>query len=218
MITEYSYLTITRIRVHPDDILDAILGARLSYGSDGMSDSYFAPDGQAFIGADDEKLCRKLLRSGMSGEDKFLQTIGFSCFVTGSSIFMRHLATYRHAVMQSTSMMHRTKKRGYFAPEDFCPMYRLTPGFAEDLDRANWRYEQWVAAGAKRNSSSSEWLALQNSLPMGLMYTVHWKANYAVLANQYRQRRHHRLGAWKDWLAMIELLPHSWLITREGIE
>jgi hypothetical protein len=60
-------------------ILDAILGARLSYGNRSNSDSKIEPFAPQFIhlGAEDERFLKARLSASVQGENKFLRAIQF---------------------------------------------------------------------------------------------------------------------------------------------
>lgn len=212
-------LSILRSRVSGGFLLDAIDGARLSYGSGANADS--ALDGATLtIGPNDTALCRRLVTGGGTGEDKLLRAMPVSSFVRAPLRWWVQMDTYRlappdgpltevasTAVRQSESLMHRTARRGPFTAADF-----TATTDARLIAIVNEKYDAWLASGARRNSTSPEWEALQDAIGRGYLYTAQWYANYAVIRNVYRQRRHHRQGEWRAWCAWAETLPHAALL------
>jgi hypothetical protein len=55
-----------------------------------------------------------------------------------------------------------------------------------------------------------------DEIPSGFIYDRAFVTNYATLKTAYLQRRHHRLGSWKQFCQWIESLPDSELITGAG--
>jgi hypothetical protein len=201
-------LTINRWRVNQGYILDAISGSRLSYGSGGKSDSALDAEGSLWLGDVDRAFVEARIAAGVAGEDKLLRTIPVSAFITAPLRWWVELDTYKvGTVRQSSSLMHRLASRGHFTADDF-----TTTTAPQAVALVNELCAAWLAAGGRRNHSSPEWVALQDAIPRGYLYTSHWCASYAVLRNIYAQRRHHRQGEWHAFCAWAASLPHGWMI------
>lgn len=201
-------------------ILEAIHGARLSYGSNEKSDSYILPrdDGTLWlhIGPEDEKFIRNRVLAGVSGEDKLLRTIPVSVFITAPIKFWVELDTYRiGTTRQSSSLMHRLATKGEFTPDDFEVRDPGSPRFRRMLNDLNEAYREWLDAGGRRNDKYVEWTDWQDLVPRSYLYKSHWYGSYANLRNIYFQRRNHRMKQWKEFVSWIQELPHSWIITAE---
>jgi hypothetical protein len=204
-----------RTLVYQPYILEAVLGARLSYGSGSLSDSYITEGDDieppaVIIGSEDQKLIRKLVRAG-GGEDKLLRCIPVSVVIKAPLRWWVDMDTYKvGTVKQSASLMHFLKRNGHFTAGQFTDT--TDPRL---IDIANEKFDAWVAAGAKRNYTSKEWEELQDAISRGYLYTAQWFGSYAVLRNIYFQRRHHRQGEFREFCRWIEGLPQSWMITLE---
>lgn len=208
-------LEFSRTLVYEPYVLEAILGARLSYGSGEKSDSEVvfpehARTPYVEIGPEDRKLLTKLTLAG-GGEDKWLRCIPVSVFIRGPLRWWFDIDTYKvGTVKQSASLMHFLKRHGRFEAGHF----------TDTTDQrviavANEKFDAWVSAGARRNYTSREWLELQDAIGRGYLYTAQWFGSYAVLRNIYFQRRYHRQGEFREFCAWVEGLPHSDFITLE---
>ncbi len=214
-------MKIDRVLVYEPFIREAILGARLSYGSGGKSDSSLVGD-TLIIGDDDRKLCRKLL-VGAIGEDKFLRSIPVSAHITAPLKFWVELDTYKvGTVRQSSSLMHRVASRAEFTKEDFEieDEQWTEPRMQVMLANLNGAVQDWLnTTSGRRTDKWPEWTLWQDLVPRSFRYISHWYANYAVLSNIYYVRKNHRMSSqWRPFCQWIESLPHSWLITREPLD
>ena len=199
----------------PEFILDAIRGGRLSYRSEGNSDSYLDSYRRLILGEDDKRWIKDRFKARAVGETKFLRTIPISLFIAAPLKWWVELDTYKvGTVRQSDSLMHRTPKRGKFTAADFDVSDNLATSsdFTALLAMLNQRWDAWCANGARRNDRQSrEWTELQDLIPRSFVYTSHWYASYEVLRNVYWQRRHHRMsGQWATFFDQLRprlLLP-----------
>lgn len=220
-------LEVLHTRVLGGYMLDAIQGARLSYGSGEASDSKILyTDGSIHIGPADALLCRRLV-TGAQGEAKFLGAMPISTFIRAPLKWWVQMDTYRFAppdgslteiastvVRQSASLMHRTQAKGSFTAADFTDSTD-----SRHIALVNEKYDAWVASGGRRNSHSPEWEALQDTIGRGYLYTAQWYSNYAVVRNVWKQRRHHRMGEWRAFCDWAMTLPYAeMLITTEVIK
>lgn len=201
-------ITFSSIRVYQQSILDAIMGSRLSYGSNSKSDSLMDGD-ELVIGPEDKKFLQARITAGVGGENKFLRCIPVSVFILAPLRWWVDMDTYKvGTVRQSSSLMHYFKSRGELTAAQFTSS--TDPRL---IDIANEKYRSWIASGGGTNFTSREWEEFQDSIPRGFLYTSQWCGSYAVLANIYRQRRAHRQKEWRSFCMFIECLPHSWLMT-----
>lgn len=211
-------MQIISYRVDEGFLHDAILGARLSYGSGAQSDSFIDDEGTLIIGEADKVLLSKLIRAG-NGEEKFLRTVPVSAFVRAPMEWWRHFDTYKvGTTKQSDSLMHRVRSRGEFSRSDF----DLSEEDWNDdrisamIDMLNLMVREWIANSGRRNDTSDEWKRWHKMVPDCYLYTCHISVSYAVLRNIYRQRRNHRMSSqWRPFCDWIEELPNSWLITEQ---
>lgn len=60
-------------------------------------------------------------------------------------------------------------------------------------------------------------IQIRDLLPQGYLCKYTWSANYEVLANIYKSRKHHRLIEWNDFCDIIRTLPYSELFTMEEL-
>ncbi len=208
-------MIIKRVSFSPIFILDAIEGARLSYGSDHRMDSYIE-NGNLTVGENDYKLIKKLSRGKAGGEDKFLRTIPVGIFLSASSIWWRQADTYKvGTTRQSASMMHYGRKRGEFELENF-NIDRTDELEITSVNNLNAAYREWAESGEPNNSSSRLWLRWQRLVPASFMYSSHFMCNYAVLKTMYAPRKKHRNDEWSEFFnGVLTQLPLSELITQE---
>lgn len=61
--------------------------------------------------------------------------------------------------------------------------------------------------------ANTYWWQMIQLLPSSYNQTRNVMLNYEVLANIYRQRKHHKLDEWRELCKWIETLPYSELIT-----
>ena len=208
-------MKVYRVTFEPRFVLDAIEGARFSYGSDRRMDSQIQ-DGVLRIGESDYKLMRKLARGRMGGEDKFLRTIPVGIFMAASTIWWRQMDTYKvGTVRQSASMMHYSRKRGEFSLDNF-NIDPNDPIQVAPVSALNDAYRAWAESGEPNNSSSALWLRWQRIVPASFMYHSHLVLNYAVLKSMYAPRKNHRNTEWDEFFSEVLVqLPLSELITQD---
>lgn len=189
----------------------AIRGMRNPMNSWDKSDSDFSGT-VPVIGKKDLKLMKNLSRAGDS-DSKYLRMIYITCDITAPVFWLNELQTYKvGTTCNSTSLQHKGMSRD-FVLSDFSyeadvetmdTMMRLTVAWLNDLKK---RY--------KETCNYKYFRAMRQLMPMGYNYKITWSANYQVLKNIYRQRRHHKLVEWHEFCDWIEELPYSEIITGE---
>ena len=118
----------------------------------------------------------------------------------------------------STSTMHTLHR------EDLREAFDFPFGVDQDGDAAFLNYLDNIKSIQERLNKLEKGTDLYNQyhdmlsrmLPRAFKYTRTVCLSYAVLANMYGQRKHHRKAAWNtDFVSWVKSLPYSELITGE---
>ena len=121
------------------------------------------------------------------GEDKFLRQIPVCYIIQAPLYWWSEMDTYKvGTTAQSESTMHSLGSVPKITQDMF---ERNIPD--EILNELNIVLNRY-----RVSHSDADFMMLKNMLPSGWLQRRMWTANYAVLKNIYRQRKHHRLPEW----------------------
>ena len=176
----------------------------------------------AFIGPNDLDLAHRMIKAGTS-DSKFLRQIFVSVDITAPLYWWKEFDTYKvGTVANSTSTMHKLASTPItldcFETDDFVSNLSLkdvgyedgvisflTEDFAEslinNLETLRLKYLE--------TKDKKYWKELIRWLPNGWLQTRTVTLNYAVLRNQYFQRRKHKLTEWHRYCDWIDSLPYA---------
>ena len=170
----------------------AIIKSRLSHNSQG--DSSLAGSMKTdWMGPDDEKLARKLVKRGHL---KFLESVVIWYTVTATRGFWHQESTYRVGITRLSESTSYTILNRHLTQDDFA-----APIAQQILTRLNQLIDV----------RDQEQLELE--LPEGFLQTRGVRASYRVLRHMYHQRRNHRRSEWQTFCDWCEGLPYAWLVT-----
>lgn len=192
----------------------AIRGMRNSWESWDKSDSFLSEEGGYYVGNEDLKLMRKLVKAGQD-HAKYVRQIHVSVDIIAPEYWWKEYDTYKvGTVANSTSMMHTLGKS--LTPYEAFNMEDVD----DDLQRAYFdilheAQKRWYDSGKKK--PSKEWRQMIQLTAQSFIYTRTCTLNYGVLSNMYHSRKLHRLQEWRDMAEWITTLPYSELITKEGL-
>lgn len=168
------------------------------------------------IGENDEDLMKRLVRGGPE-HAKFLRMIMVTADITAPDYWWKEYATYKVGTVEnSTSTMHKITSRELTESDfsldnmDEVSHSFVTTSILPALEKCR---KDFLATGDKLY-----WRSIIKMLPMSYNYKRTVCLNYAVLANMYHQRRHHKLDEWLKFCDWVESLPYSYLITKSFIE
>ena len=196
----------------------AIRGMRNPKNSWAKSDSYYQESyikvpNNYFIGENDMKLARQLIRGG-SEHRKFLRQIMVCVDITAPLYWWKEFDTYKvGTTANSTSTMHKIVSKpitldcfeiGDYEPELYkAEVARLMEGtFIPFLDHLR---EMFNKTGDKRY-----WKELIRWLPEGWLQTRTVTMNYENILSIVHQRKNHKLVEWKDsFINWAKSLPYA---------
>lgn len=122
-----------------------------------------------------------------NGEDKFLRQIPVCYNIQAPLYWWSEMDTYKvGTTAQSESTMHSLGSVPKITQDMF--ERNIPDGILNELNIVLNRY--------RVSHSDVDFMMLKNILPSGWLQRRMWTANYAVLKNIYRQRKHHRLPEW----------------------
>ena len=214
----------------------AIIGVRLPMSKNfddakSKSDSYYLTEygnlyiskketffnnGKFVIGPDDMRICKALI----AGDDKvgvcqpnskFLQMIEVWVCVEAPLAFWKEADTYRHAVKNSTSTMHRIQKyiidETCFEPKPNGKISRLID--VQKLEETRKKYNE--------THDKDLWYDLIYGLGDSWLQTRMWHFNYASLRNMAIWRKKHKQNTWsgldnpemENFISWVRNLPYS---------
>ena len=202
-------------RVSVMNFENAIRGLRNPLNSWAKSDSYYNENGEYILGEADLGLAMRLANAG-SDDRKFLRQIFVSIDIDAPLYWWKEMDQYKvGTVTNSCSTMHRIHSRD-LELSDFSHEHLDAPGkmlLEATIDYLNFNRKRFVETKDK-----SYWLHMIQMLPTSYNQLRTFTANYEVLKNIYRARRHHKLGEWHTLCDEIEKMPYSQLITGERYE
>jgi hypothetical protein len=193
----------------------AIRGLRNPLNSWDKSDSHFEWEvGTLIIGDNDLALMRKLAKAG-SSHAKYRRMINVTLDITAPLYWWKEFDTYKvGTVANSCSTMHKIHEKD-FSFDDFsceCLTHPSRKILGEVIDLMNYYRAEFVTTGDKK-----DWLQMIQLLPTSYNQKRTVQLNYEVLVGMYRDRKNHKLTEWHTLCDWIKELPHSELITLEGL-
>lgn len=144
----------------------------------------------------DERLATVMERlAGIgNGEDKFLRQIPVCYNIQAPLYWWSEMDTYKvGTTAQSESTMHSLGSVPKITQDMF--ERNIPDGILNELNIVLNRY--------RVSHSDVDFMMLKNMLPSGWLQRRMWTANYAVLKNIYRQRKHHRLPEWLQFCETV---------------
>lgn len=208
-------------RVGVYNLENAILGIRNSWDSHAKSDSTCD-----YIGDNDKKLALKLNKAGAS-HAKYLRQIMVSVNITAPLYWWKQFDQYKvGTTTNSESTMHTINRVGFMKNIfDDSTVNTSVFSFDWELIKGNiglsnavlniYRDLELIRQEYNDTKDKRYWDLLIALLPSGFNQMRTTTMNYAVLANIYHDRKHHKLDEWKVMCKWIETLPYAELITGE---
>lgn len=198
----------------------AIAGVRLPMSKDfadavSKMDSYLK-DTYWVIGPEDMRICKNLIaadeKKGVcQPNSKFLQMIEVWVCVEAPLAFWKEADTYRHAVKNSTSTMHRIHK--YVIDETcFEPKPSGKISSLIDIHKLEETRQKYNETGDK-----DTWYDLIYGIGESWLQTRMWHFNYATLRNICKWRPNHKQNTWsgkdnpdmENFIAWAKTLPYA---------
>lgn len=220
----------------PEQMEFIIQGMRNPMNSWGRSDSTFIEEGEYYdilgnsgpavgeenrseLGPDDLSLMQRLSNAGTEHR-KYLRMMPVYVRITAPLYWWKEFDTYKvGTVANSCSTMHKIQEKE-FTLEDFSCEHlldfeekgklRFSPlgTLQNTIDELNDCRDLYL-----KTKDKAYWWQLIQLLPSSYNQTRNVMLNYEVLANIYRQRKHHKLDEWREFCKWIRTLPYSELIT-----
>lgn len=173
---------------------------------EGSAEELKAGGGCFFVGEEDNRLAKKLIKAG-SEHRKFLRQIHISCFITLPRYIWQEMDTYKVAtVRNSCSTMH---KLGFtdLTVDDF------QDGVV--LDQTLFQLNLW--GKTYRETKDVQMLrAMKQILPEGFLQSADFDMNYETAMNMYAQRKDHRMSEWSgkggicEWILSLPMM-REWI-------
>lgn len=182
-----------------------------------------------FVGGNDHELMQRLSNAGTEHR-KYMRMMPVYVRITAPLYWWKEFDTYKiGTVANSCSTMHKIAEKE-FTMEDFS--HEHLDAFVPENEKhitieggkfislnteghlrmvvhhLNFNREKYLETKDKRF-----WWQMIQLLPSSYNQTRNVMLNYEVLANIYRQRKHHKLDEWREFCKWIETLPYSELIT-----
>lgn len=209
-------------RVGVYNLENAILGIRNSWDSHAKSDSTCD-----YIGDNDKKLALKLNKAGAS-HAKYLRQIMVSVNITAPLFWWKQFDQYKvGTTTNSESTMHTINRVGFINEEgyDNVDMFSMEFEFLTKFEYPSMEAKTYEGISIifetlenlrllyNKTKDKRYWDLLIALLPSGFNQMRTTTMNYAVLANIYHDRKHHKLTEWHEMCDWIKTLPYSELIT-----
>lgn len=218
----------------------ALRGMRNPLNSWGKGDSTFAdvdwlfraPSMIEYLGDNDRSLMKRLLNAGGNEHCKFRRMIAIWCDVVAPLYWWKQFDTYHvGTVTNSCSTMHTLTKEPLtiemFSTDGLLKgdreMLEMIVAYLEKnrrlhVDHVGYAKEYQETrpdlSSEHRDQAQGFWNGLVKILPESFNQRRTVMLNYEAMAAIYRQRRHHKLQEWHDFIdAMVELLPEPWIFT-----
>lgn len=188
----------------------ALRGMRNALESWDKSDSYYyiyndidvSKSSKEFVIGDKDLVLEKKLANAGEDHGKFLRQILVSFDVTAPLYWYKEFDTYKvGTVANSTSTMHKLGSR-YLEYEDFS-WDEITEFQIDYLKNMNNLIEIW-----RNDKTEAHFRNMIQNLADSFNQTRTITLNYAVLRNQYKSRKTHKLEEWRDYCKWVETLPY----------
>lgn len=189
----------------------AIRGMRNPMNSWAKSDSKPGPDGKFQIGPNDMGLMQRLYRGGTEHR-KYLRQIFVAMDITAPLYWWKEFDTYKiGTVANSTSTMHKIATKEFEMSDFSTEHLRTDTEMRQVLAWLNHYRESYLATKDK-----ADWWALIQLLPESYHQTRTVTMNYENVLNIIRQRTHHKLDEWNQFVTMLWDLPYLREITEKS--
>jgi hypothetical protein len=150
------------------------------------------------------------LNKGGTEHSKYRRMIPVWVTINAPLYFYKELDTYKvGTVCNSCSTMHKIHSKA-FTLDDFSTEHLFGKNLVlleQIIEHLNAHRDLFIEAKTK-----SDWWQLIQMLPTSYNQKRTYMFNYEVLANIYKQRRHHKLDEWHTFCDWIEGLPYADLI------
>lgn len=193
------------------------IGSALHAMRNPMNSWNFGDSRPGHVGMKDRELSNKLVTAG-DEHGKHIRMCMVWADMTFPLYWWKQFDTYRIGIEKvSTSTMHKLMARPLEA-EDF-QIDVPDENFHKVIMDLNWRMEMYKLT-ADPEEKRRIWRYIVQMLPECYLQKRTVMMSYAALRNIYRQRKGHKLMEWEYFLAWIESLPESWMITglQEGAD
>ena len=209
------------IKIEKEDVYgfnSAFRGMRNPMNSWHLSDGKYK-DGRYEVGDVDLKLAIRLSKAG-TDHRKFMRMIVVYVDVTAPLYWWKEMDTYKvGTVSNSCSTMHKITSKP-ITLSDFSieetdigeEGISMSDCFINVVADCEMLRKYYLETKDKRY-----WRGLIQLLPSSYNQKRTLQLNYEVLANIYQARKYHKLDEWQTFCDWIERLPHSELITGEGV-
>lgn len=176
--------------------------------------------GDYFIGTNDANLMQRLGKAG-TDHRKFMRMMPVYVRITAPLYWWKEFDTYKvGTVANSCSTMHKIQAKEFTVDDFSCEHLDIrTKALLEEtinvLNDYRKLYIEYNANDFEIKGCPSKkdiWWQMIQLLPSSYNQTRNVMLNYEVLANIYRQRKHHKLDEWREFCKWIESLPYSELI------
>lgn len=188
----------------------AIRGMRNPKNSWARSDSghMYYPD-DFILGDNDRDLCLRLIKAGTEHR-KFLRFIHVSMDIVAPSFWIMEHDTYKiNTSRNSCSFMHRGTSKAFEITD-----FSVEPMVYLDTQHKHW----WDSTLEEINRLREIYLdtkdpivfqEIRNMLPSGYNIRYTYDCSYETLLNMCKQREHHRLPEWREFVTVMkETIPY----------
>ena len=186
----------------------SIRGMRNPMNSWKVSDSVCFIDGQCTIGPKDLDLMKRLFKAGTEHR-KYLRMINVTMDITCHHTWWAEYDTYKiGTVRNSCSKMHKIHVKE-FVKEDFSTegievcggrTYEVFDIVLKELERLRNLFNE--------THEKKYWRAIIELLPMGYNIRATVQLSYETVFNMIRQRKHHKLDEWIEFVKVLKDLPY----------
>lgn len=162
------------------------------------------------VGENDHSLMQRPSNAGTEHR-KYMRMMPVYVRITAPLYWWKEFDTYKiGTVANSCSTMHKIAEKE-FVLDDFSHEHMDIASEAcleTIIGYLNLFREEYL-----NTKNKDIWWQMIQLLPSSYNQTRNVMLNYEVLANIYRQRKHHKLDEWREFCKWIRTLPYSELIT-----
>lgn len=181
----------------------AIRGMRNPMNSWKRSDSTFHQDGTFEIGPNDLDLMRRLYRSGTEHR-KYFRQIFVAMDITAPIYWWKEFDTYKiGTAANSTSTMHKIAAKTFELSDFSVEHLRTDEEMNVVLGWLNKYRDNYL-----KTKDKTDWWAMIQLLPESYNQTRTVTMNYENVVNIIRQRTHHKLDEWNQYVDILWTLPY----------
>lgn len=174
-----------------------------------------------FIGPNDLSLAQRLIAAGPE-HAKFLRQINVSIDITAPFYWWKEFDTYKiGTTANSCSTMHTIHKKP-FTLEDFAHDHVYST-MGETYEALDWLEDTIKILNDYRElyletKNKIYWYSIIQMLPTSYLQKRTVTMNYAVLRNIIKQRQHHKLDEWNQFIEAMKELPYAEELIFYGLE